>query len=152
MPRAHHASKLRRARVTDPAPRGLRPATSPGRGGSRGKTETQYRSRSTARRSRRGYACSAHAPEALLWQAICGGKLGASFKRQIVLGSFIVDFCAPAARLVVEVDGAHHARRIGADKRRDRALAAIGYGVLWLEADLVLQPRAIVLVWALGEQ
>jgi hypothetical protein len=43
-----------------------------------------------------------------------------------VLLGYVVDFFAPAARLVVEVDGAHHARQRGADTRRDRALAEAG--------------------------
>jgi very-short-patch-repair endonuclease len=86
--------------------------------------------------------------EQLLWRAICRRKLGTSVKRQVVIGSFIVDFCAPAAHLVVEVDGSYHARRSGADARRDRALARAGYRVLRLKAELVLSrlPLAIALV------
>jgi very-short-patch-repair endonuclease len=86
--------------------------------------------------------------EERLWQSIRCRKLGVSFKRQVVLGSFIVDFCAPAARLVVEVDGGYHARRSGPDARRDRVLGRAGYRVLRLEAELVLRelPRALALV------
>jgi very-short-patch-repair endonuclease len=86
--------------------------------------------------------------EERLWQAISGRKLGVTFRRQVVLGSFIVDFCAPAARLVVEVDGGYHACRSGADKRRDRALHLAGYRVLRLQAELVMSelPLAIALV------
>ena len=61
------------------------------------------------------------------------------FRRQLPLaGRFIVDFAAPFARLAIEVDGACHARRSGADKRRDRALAALGWRVLRLDAALVM--------------
>jgi very-short-patch-repair endonuclease len=35
-------------------------------------------------------------------------------------------------RLIVEVDGGYHITRRNADKRRDRALAALGYRVLRL--------------------
>lgn len=86
--------------------------------------------------------------ERRLWQAIQGQKLGVTFKRQVVVGEFIVDFCAPPARLVVEVDGGYHARRSSADARRDRALARLGYRVLRLSDELVLSelPRAIALV------
>jgi len=76
-------------------------------------------------------------PERVLWQALRSCQLGVQFRRQVVLDGFIVDFFAPAARLVVEVDGAHHARQRGADKRRDRALAAAGLRVLRLPAGLV---------------
>ena len=46
--------------------------------------------------------------EALLWAQLRGRKLGARFRRQAVLGRFIVDFYAPCHRLVVEVDGSVH--------------------------------------------
>lgn len=87
-------------------------------------------------------------PERVLWQALRCGRLGVQFRRQVVLQGFIVDFFTPAARLVVEVDGAHHARQRGADKRRDRALAEAGLTVLRLPAQLVLQspPRALQLL------
>jgi len=76
--------------------------------------------------------------EARLFQAISAKKLGVMFRRQVVLGGrFIADLVAPAARLIVEVDRAHHARRTAADARRDRALARMGYRVLHLPAELV---------------
>jgi very-short-patch-repair endonuclease len=34
--------------------------------------------------------------------------LGVQFYRQKAIGNYIVDFYAPAAKVVVEVDGAHH--------------------------------------------
>ncbi len=49
--------------------------------------------------------------EAKLFEAIRGGRLGVAFKRQVRIGGFIVDFLAPAAKLVVEVDGGSHAGR-----------------------------------------
>jgi very-short-patch-repair endonuclease len=78
--------------------------------------------------------------EAALWRHIQAGRTGAWFRRQAVLGGrFIVDFVAPAARLVVEVDGPYHTRRRSADARRDHKLARLGYRVLRLEAALVLE-------------
>jgi very-short-patch-repair endonuclease len=78
------------------------------------------------------------APERALWFAIRSGQLGVAFRRQAVLGRYIVDFVAPQAKLVVEVDGQCHERRRAADARRDRKLACFGYRVLRLEAQLVL--------------
>jgi very-short-patch-repair endonuclease len=46
--------------------------------------------------------------------------------------------CA-SRRLVVEVDSAHHARRRGADARRDAVLARLGYRVLRLEARMMFR-------------
>jgi very-short-patch-repair endonuclease len=78
-------------------------------------------------------------PERVLWQALRGARLGVRFRRQVVLHGFIVDFFAPSARLVVEVDGAQHALRRNADKRRDRALARAGLRVVRVPAALVGQ-------------
>ncbi len=75
--------------------------------------------------------------EALLWQALSGSQLGIGFRRQLVIGRFIVDFAAPAARLVVEVDGGYHRERARADARRDRELGRLGWRVLRLPAELV---------------
>ena len=77
--------------------------------------------------------------EARLWSALSGGKLGVSFRRQVVLGNrFIVDFVAPQVRLVVEVDGSYHAQRAAADARRDSKLGRLGYRVLRIPAALVM--------------
>jgi very-short-patch-repair endonuclease len=55
-----------------------------------------------------------------------------------VLGNAIVDFCAPAASLVVEVDGDdYHSLRSSADAARDRKLVRAGYTVIRIPASLV---------------
>jgi very-short-patch-repair endonuclease len=84
-------------------------------------------------------------PERVLWQALRCSQLGVPFRRQVVIGDYIVDFFAPSARLVVEVDGGHHTRRRGADKRRDHALQAAGLTVLRLPAHLVLSDLRLAL-------
>ncbi|HVY29113.1 MAG TPA: endonuclease domain-containing protein [Polyangiaceae bacterium] len=87
-------------------------------------------------------------PERVLWAALRGSQLGVRFRQQVVLCGYIVDFFAPAAWLVVEVDGAQHARQRGADNRRDRALEAAELRVLRLPASLVIgsTPRALQLI------
>jgi len=80
--------------------------------------------------------------ERALWQLLRAGQLGVHFRRQVpLLGFGIVDFCAPGARLVVEVDGPYHgaAARQRADARRDRRLNKAGFRVLRLAAELVLK-------------
>lgn len=76
-------------------------------------------------------------PEAALFEALSGRKLGVLFRRQVRILRFIADFAAPAVRLVVEVDGPHHAVRRAADARRDRALERSGWRILRLPAELV---------------
>jgi len=77
--------------------------------------------------------------ERRLWGAVSGRRLGVSFRRQVVIGEFIVDFLAPAQRLVVEVDGGYHAARRRADARRDAVLRHMGYRVLRLESEFVMR-------------
>jgi len=86
--------------------------------------------------------------EARLWEALRGNQLGVQFRRQVPLcGRYIVDFVAPAARLVVEVDGGYHALRRRADERRDRELARAGYRVIRVPAGLVIKNVAAVVAW-----
>ena len=85
-----------------------------------------------------------HAPtpsERLLWSRLRAKKLGVLFRRQVVLARFVVDFCAVARKLVVEVDGPYHTRAPFArkDARRDGALSRLGYRVLRLPAELVMR-------------
>jgi len=89
--------------------------------------------------------------EQKLWEAIRGSRLGVCFRRQVPLGRFIADFVAPSVRLVVEVDGKYHARRRGADARRDRVLGRMGYRVLWLDGAVVLRNIALAVEQVRGE-
>lgn len=87
--------------------------------------------------------------EARLWEALSRRQLGVQFRRQVVLGGrFIADFVAFEARLVVEVDGGYHRARRRADASRDRKLQRLGYSVLRLEAELVMErlPEAVARV------
>ena len=75
--------------------------------------------------------------EAILWRQLSGKKLGVAFRRQVTVERYILDFFAPAAKLVVEVDGCSHEFRRTADARRDRVLGRLSYRVLRLPAELV---------------
>jgi very-short-patch-repair endonuclease len=75
--------------------------------------------------------------ERLLWERLRGSQLGVAFRRQVVIGGFIVDFAAPSVRLVVEVDGGYHAERLRADALRDRALQRLGWRILRLATSAI---------------
>lgn len=77
------------------------------------------------------------ATEAKLWGALRRGALGVRWRRQVVLGPYVVDFLAPSIGLVVEVDGAVHAQSVERDAARVRALEAMGHRVLRLDARVV---------------
>ncbi|MBZ0169399.1 hypothetical protein MELA_00675 [Candidatus Methylomirabilis lanthanidiphila] len=67
--------------------------------------------------------------------------LGVQFYRQRPLGHYIVDFYAPMAKLVVEIDGSQHAsaEHVIKDTQRDAYLAGQGIRVLRFNDLQVLQ-------------
>ena len=67
--------------------------------------------------------------EKLLWSRLRAHRFaGASFRRQAVLGPYVVDFLCPLARLVIEVGGSQHAGS-ATDAARDAYLSNRGYRV-----------------------
>ena len=63
-----------------------------------------------------------------LWSRLRRKQLeGFRFRRQHPLGPYVVDFCCAEAKLIVEVDGGHHADD---DEARTRWLEARGYRVI----------------------
>jgi very-short-patch-repair endonuclease len=71
------------------------------------------------------------AAEELLWEALRDRRLdGLKFRRQHPVGALVLDFCCPARRLAVELDGEVHATQGERDVEREAVLAAAGYRVL----------------------
>ena len=71
--------------------------------------------------------------ERRLWSKLRLKQLnGYQFYRQRVIGNYIVDFCSPALKLVIEVDGSQHYSddMVAADKIRDKYLSDCGFKVL----------------------
>jgi very-short-patch-repair endonuclease len=80
-------------------------------------------------------------PEVILWQALRGGRLAAlRFRRQHPMGSYILDFYCPTARIAVELDGMGHGYpdQVRHDAERDRWLNAQDVRVLRFPASDVL--------------
>jgi very-short-patch-repair endonuclease len=69
--------------------------------------------------------------ERLLWMGLRRYGAGGRFRRQHPVGPFILDFCCPALRLVIELDGAVHddPARTRRDVARTAWLQAQGYRV-----------------------
>jgi very-short-patch-repair endonuclease len=71
--------------------------------------------------------------ERRLWSKLRLKQLnGYQFYRQMVIGNYIVDFCSPALKMVVEVDGSQHYSNEGlaSDEIRDKYLQGQGFKVL----------------------
>ena len=79
--------------------------------------------------------------ERALWQRLRGKQVqSVQFYRQKPIGNYIVDFYAPKARMVVEVDGSQHmeSKQAARDLHRDAFLASQGLRVLRFDDRQVL--------------
>lgn len=80
-----------------------------------------------ARRLRRDQTDS----ERLLWTHLRARQMcGVKFRRQYPIGEYIVDFCCPERKVVVEIDGGQHTVQVAKDQRREAYLINKGYRVL----------------------
>ena len=90
--------------------------------------------------------------EQRLWFHVRGKQLeGVQFYRQKPIGRYIVDFFAPAARLVVELDGGQHfdAAGMASDAIRDGYLQSVGLCVLRFDDGQALRETEAVVeaIW-----
>jgi very-short-patch-repair endonuclease len=94
--------------------------------------------------------------EAKLWQHLRAHRMDdVHFRNQHALGNYIVDFCAPRIKLIIELDGSQHLEQQEYDEERTRYLEARGYRVLRFLNNDVLQDTESVLkvIWsALNEE
>ena len=80
--------------------------------------------------------------EAALWELLKSKNLeGRKFRRQYSIGCYIVDFCCPSEKLIIELDGDPHGEyhKIEKDKKRDKYIQSLGFTVLRFENRFVFQ-------------
>ncbi len=82
--------------------------------------------------------------EDLMWQVARNNSLGCHFRRQQIIGKFIVDFICLEKKLVVEVDGDIHDYQKEADRERTDFLKVNGYKVVRFKNDEVVQNKGSV--------
>ena len=71
--------------------------------------------------------------EAKLWSSLRAKKLfPIKFKRQFAIGPYIVDFCSPLRKIIIELDGGHHNTEPikTHDQARQKYLEQKGYKIL----------------------
>jgi len=86
--------------------------------------------------------------EQLLWLRLRRKQIGGvQFYRQKPIGNYIVDFYAPRAKIVIEVDGSQHhePRAIEADVERDEFLSRLELNILRFNNLQVLRETESVL-------
>jgi very-short-patch-repair endonuclease len=88
------------------------------------------------------------AAELSLWQALHAHQVsGVHFRRQHAIGPYIVDFCSPRHKLIVEVDGGQHLDQQDYDAERTRFLESKGYRVLrFWNSDVLNNLNGVVMV------
>jgi len=98
------------------------------------------RSMSSARRLRRQLSL----PEMLLWRLLRVRRRELRFRKQHAIGPFVADFYCPAAKMVIEIDGATHDQRQDADGGRDAYMTSLGLRVVRISAtDVLADPEAV---------
>ena len=77
--------------------------------------------------------------EAKLWHVLRGTRFaGLKFRRQTVVGPYIVDFTCRAAMLAIEIDGDSHGITVKADARRTADIETHGWRVMrFTNADVM---------------
>ena len=85
---------------------------------------------------------SSTSAEAALWNILKSRNLdGRKFRRQYSIDNYIVDFCCPSEKLIIELDGAPHGEyhRIQEDENRDKYIESLGFTVIRFENRFVFQ-------------
>ena len=83
--------------------------------------------------------------EKICWNLIRDRRInGVKFRRQHPIGPYFADFACVARKLVIEIDGEHHAFRVEADARRTAFLQREGWRVIRFWAtEVVENPEGI---------
>ncbi|MFK5972607.1 MAG: DUF559 domain-containing protein, partial [Flavobacteriaceae bacterium] len=76
--------------------------------------------------------------EAVLWAHLKSKKKGDKFRRQHLIGDFIVDFVCLSKKLVVEVDGEIHKAQVEEHEERTKILEDLGYKVIRFKNEEVI--------------
>ncbi len=79
-------------------------------------------------------------PERILWGLLRNRQLGdLKFRRQQVIGRYVVDFYCDEVKLVIEVDGESHTYTEAKDRARQRELESRGLNMIRFLNDDVLR-------------
>lgn len=124
-------------RVMQKAPKGASPQPSPKGKGVHTADPVLYEMLKTYAEENRKNPTEA---ENVLWEALKAKGIGAKFRRQHIIGDFIVDFFCNEANLVIELDGGYHnmPAQMKSDEERTAALNEMGYTELRFKNEEVI--------------
>jgi very-short-patch-repair endonuclease len=84
--------------------------------------------------------------EKKLWAHLRNKQLeNVRFRRQVILGNYIIDFISFDPKIIIEVDGSQHADQVMYDKVRTEYLSSLGYKVMRYWNNEVLNNIKLVL-------
>ena len=87
--------------------------------------------------------------ELKLWARLRAHQLnGIHFRNQHAIGAYVVDFCAPRKKLIIELDGSQHLEQDASqyDAERTRYLELRGYQVIRFWNNQVMNDIEAILV------
>jgi very-short-patch-repair endonuclease len=84
--------------------------------------------------------------ECILWQLLRARHfVKLKFRRQAVIGNYIVDFVCYRKKLVIELDGRPHLKREKYDKKRTQYLESKGFRVIrFWNSDILLHTELVL--------
>ena len=88
--------------------------------------------------------------EAKLWSHLRAHRMGdAHFRNQHAIGNYIVDFCAPRKKLIIELDGSQHLEQGKYDDERSAFLRSKGYRILrfWNNDVMNNTESVLTVIW-----
>ncbi len=78
--------------------------------------------------------------EKICWHLLRDRRInGVKFRRQHPIGPYFADFACLSRKLVIEIDGDHHAFQVEADTRRTATMEREGWRILRFWANEVVQ-------------
>jgi very-short-patch-repair endonuclease len=89
--------------------------------------------------------------EAKLWRHLRAHRMGdVHFRNQHAIGNYIVDFCTPRKKLIIELDGSQHLEQREYDEVRTKYFEAKGYRVLrfWNNDVMNNMDAVLELIWS----
>lgn len=101
--------------------------------------------KSTLRQRARNLRKTSTDAERHLWYHLRANRLGFKFKRQVPIGTYIVDFVCLEKRLIIELDGGQHMENQTYDMKRTDWLMAHGFKVLRFWNNDVFQQTPSIL-------
>jgi very-short-patch-repair endonuclease len=80
--------------------------------------------------------------ERICWEMLRAHRMnGIKFRRQHPIGRYFADFACVSRKLVIEIDGDHHADQVEADTRRTADIESEGWKVIRFAANEVVANR-----------